>query len=170
MQQSIFFGSIGQDRWPLALALWSSMDPYPLHMAFFCPQNSSLLLCRSTLEYIDNFNERIGAFFAIQDFHGLDFTCAELDCRKQNMERMIVDQVFPSQVVGPATASTIDFTTISVAGLDKYAPSESSCPHVIFSLLKQTLQSVKRWRVLTPEALSATAPGALGAAGKATAG
>eukprot|EP00667_Euglena_gracilis_P003709 EG_transcript_3717 len=55
---------------------------------------------------------------AKQNFYGLDFTCAEADCRLQHLERMIVDQVFPSQVVAPPTAANVDFMTISVQELN----------------------------------------------------
>jgi histone-arginine methyltransferase CARM1 len=97
---------VARDRW-----LKPSGKMFPSYSKFFIapcyvPETRKGTILKST------------SWLTKQDFHGLDFTCAELDCRKQNMERMIVDQVFPSQVVGPATASTIDFTTISVAGLD----------------------------------------------------
>eukprot|EP00906_Rhabdomonas_costata_P020324 RCo029558 len=52
-------------------------------------------------------------------FYGLDFTCLEDDCRKQNLGRVIVDQVLPSQICAPATETMVDLTTITVAQLNR---------------------------------------------------
>jgi len=106
-----------RDRW-----LKPGGKMFPCHSVFFTAPCYVPEVRRATLQ-------KSASWLTKQDFYGLDFSCAEEDCRKQHLERIVVDQVLPSQVVAPATQTMVDFTKISVEELnDMVYPMEWETP------------------------------------------